>query len=110
MPSIAITTLTVLSAVSISRLAFAQTPEIFKGADLANGEALIAQHQCVQCHTSKVGGDGSAIYKPEGRINTAGFLRGMVTQCNATLNLQMFDEDITDVAAVLNRDHYRFKN
>jgi mono/diheme cytochrome c family protein len=109
MPSAAVLSIAVLAVASISRLALAQTPEIFKGADLANGEALIAQHKCVQCHTSKVGGDGSAIYKPAGRINTAGYLRGMVTQCNATLNLQMFDEDITDVAAVLNRDHYHFK-
>lgn len=90
-------------------LGWAQGAEIFKGADLALGQQLIAQHQCVQCHTSKVGGDGSAMYKPAGRINTAGFLRGMVEQCNATLNLQMFPEEVTAVAAVLNRDHYRFK-
>lgn len=109
MTSAALTSFAAIAILSISRLANAQTPDIFKGADLANGEALIAQHKCVQCHTSKVGGDGSAIYKPQGRINTAGYLRGMVTQCNSTLNLQMFDEDITDVAAVLNRDHYRFK-
>lgn len=109
MPSANVASLLLLAVLATSQLAVAQTPDIFKGADLANGEAQIAQHKCVQCHTSKVGGDGSAIYKPEGRINTAGFLRGMVTQCNATLNLQMFDEDITDVAAVLNRDHYHFK-
>jgi hypothetical protein len=33
----------------------------------------------------------------------------MVEQCNATLNLQMFPEEVTAVAAVLNRDHYKFK-
>lgn len=87
----------------------AQGAHIFKDADLALGEKLIVEGKCVQCHTGKVGGDGSAIYKPAGRINTAGLLRGMVEQCNTTLNLQMFPEDVTAVAAVLNRDFYKFK-
>jgi mono/diheme cytochrome c family protein len=89
--------------------AYAQGAEIFKGADLAMGEKLIAEHQCVQCHISKVGGDGSAIFKPEGKFNTAGLMRGMVEMCNTNMNLGMFPEEVTDVAAVLNRDHYKFK-
>lgn len=83
--------------------------ELFKGADLALGERLVKEHRCVACHVSKVGGDGSAIYKPAGRINSPGFLRGMVEQCNTELNLGLFPEEVTAVAAVLNRDHYRFK-
>jgi hypothetical protein len=55
-----------------------------------------------------VGGDGSAIYRPTGRINTAGFLRGMVEQCNTELKLSLFPDEVTAIAAVLNRDHYRF--
>ena len=94
------------SLISVAQAA----PAIFKGANLDNGQHLIAEHQCVECHTRKVGGDGSAIYKPEGKINTAGFLRGMVEQCNTALNLGMFPEDVTDVAAVLNRDYYKFKD
>ena len=69
---------------------------------------LIAEHRCVACHAGKVGGDGSAIYRPRGRISTPGFLRGMVEQCNTELNLGMFPEEVSSVAAVLNRDHYRF--
>jgi hypothetical protein len=83
--------------------------ELFKDADLALGSKLIAEHQCAACHIRKVGGDGSAIYRPKGRINTPGYLRGMVEQCNTELNLGLFPEDVTAVAAVLNRDHYRFK-
>jgi len=90
-------------------LAHAQGAEIFKGADLALGAKLIAENQCAQCHTSKVGGDGSAIYRPQGRINTAGLLRGMVDYCSTQLNLQLFPEEVTAIAAVLNRDHYKFK-
>ena len=87
----------------------AQGADIFKGADLALGSRLIAEHKCAQCHVGKVGGDGSAIYRPQGRINTAGLLRGMVDLCSTQLNLQLFPEEVTAVAAVLNRDHYRFK-
>lgn len=87
----------------------AQGAEIFQGADLALGQKLIADSKCVQCHISKVGGDGSAIYKPRGQINTAGLLRGMVEMCNTTMNLGLFPEEVTAVAAVLNRDHYKFK-
>lgn len=83
-------------------------PEIYQGADLALGRQLIAQHRCAECHTRKVGGDGSAVYRPQGRINTAGLLRGMVEQCNTELNLGLLPEEVTAVAAVLNREHYRF--
>ncbi|WP_292443499.1 cytochrome c [Methylibium sp.] len=83
--------------------------DIFEGADLALGERLIEEHRCAQCHTKTVGGDGSAIYRPKGRINTPGFLRGMVEQCNTQMNLGLFPEEVTAIAAVLDRDHYRFK-
>jgi hypothetical protein len=56
-----------------------------------------------------VGGDGSAIYKPKGKINTAGALRGMVEYCNTELNLGFFPEDTTAVAAFLNKQHYKFR-
>ena len=84
-------------------------PALFAGADLKLGEKLIAEHKCVACHVKKVGGNGSAIYRPNGRINTLGFLRGMVEQCNTELNLGLFPDEVTSIAAVLNRDHYHLK-
>ncbi len=81
----------------------------FRGADLALGAQLLAEHRCEVCHTRKVGGDGSAIYRAAGRINTPGLLRGMVEQCNLELNLKLFPDEVHAIAAVLNRDHYRFK-
>ncbi len=83
--------------------------KIFADADLVLGAKLINEHQCAQCHIRKVGGDGSAIYRPQGRISSAGYLRGMVEQCNTELNMGLFPEEVTAIAAVLNRDHYRFK-
>jgi hypothetical protein len=84
-------------------------PEIFRDADLPLGERLLKEHRCVECHIGKVGGDGSAIYRPAGRISTPGLLRGQVERCNTELNLGLFPEEVTAIAAVLNRDHYRFE-
>ena len=82
---------------------------IFEGADLALGQQLIETNKCGACHQRKVGGDGNAIYRPGGRINSPGLLRGMVEQCNMELNLALFPDEVTAIAAVLNRDHYRFR-
>ena len=35
-------------------------------------------------------------------------LRGMVELCSVELKLSLFPEEVSAVAAVLNRDHYRF--
>ena len=80
----------------------------YPDADLALGEKLIRDNRCSACHAGKVGGDGSAIYRPKGRINSPGALRGMVDYCSTELNLGLFPEEVTAVAAVLQRDHYRF--
>lgn len=97
-----------LLLVMVTSLTQAQ-PALFKDADLKLGAELIAQNNCDTCHQKRVGGNGNAIYKPQGRINTPGFLRGMVEQCNTELNLGFFPEEVTAIAAVLNRDHYKFK-
>lgn len=81
-------------------------PPLYQGADLALGKKLISEHKCNACHQKKVGGDGTDIYRPAGRINTLAALRGMVEQCNTELNLGLFPEETNSVAAVLNRDHY----
>lgn len=101
----ALITLTLLSAITLAQA----QPAIFADADLSLGSRLMAESQCAECHARKVGGDGSAIYRPLERINTPGFLRGMVEQCNTELNLGFFPEEVNAIAAVLNRDHYRFK-
>ena len=82
---------------------------LYKEADLPLGEKLLREHRCAGCHSRKVGGDGSDIYRPKGRINTPGALRGMVETCNLELNLTLFPDEVTSIAAVLNRDHYHFK-
>jgi hypothetical protein len=98
-----------LLGILLSAAAFGQVHPLYEGADLALGATLIADSKCDACHQRNVGGDGSAIYRPKGRINTPGALRGMVEYCSTQLNLGMFPEEVNSIAAVLNRDHYRFK-
>jgi hypothetical protein len=86
-----------------------EVPALYAGADLKLGEKLIVDNSCTSCHAKKVGGDGSAIYRPAERIATLGSLRGMVEQCNTELNLGLFPDEVNSIAAVLNRDYYRFK-
>jgi hypothetical protein len=93
----------------LSTAAFGQVHPLYQGADLAAGAKFIAENKCDACHQRTVGGDGSAIYRPQGRINTPGALRGMVEYCSTQLNLGFFPEEVNSIAAVLNRDHYRFK-
>lgn len=82
---------------------------LFREADLALGERLIREHKCSECHARKFGDGGAAIYRPQGRIDTPAALRGMVEQCNLELDLAFFPDEVSSIAAVLNRDHYRFK-
>ncbi len=93
--------------------AMAQTAEPaalhqYPGTDLALGAKLIQEHRCEACHAKKVGGNGTAVYRPAGRINNPAALLTMVERCNTELNFGLFPEDVASVAAVLQRDHYRF--
>ena len=81
---------------------------VWPDADLALGRQLMQQHDCAGCHAKKAGGDGSAIYRPGGRVDTPSALVSMVERCNTELNLGMFPDEVVSVAAVLQRDHYRF--
>lgn len=100
----------IIAAALLATQAPAQTAtSLYPGADLVLGEKLLREHRCAECHTRKMGGDGASIYRPQGRINTPGALRGMVEQCNLELNLTLFPDEVTAISAVLNRDHYRFK-
>lgn len=78
-------------------------------ADLGLGARLIREHKCNDCHARRVGGDGSAIYRPKGRISSLAALRSQVEYCSTQLNLQLFPEEIEAIAAVLDRDHYHFR-
>ena len=79
---------------ALAGAAAAQVPAIFKDADLKLGEKLIVEHKCNECHARKWADDGKAIYRPQGRVNTPGLLRGMmvglVVTTFAFLGVNMF--------------------
>lgn len=76
--------------------------------DLQRGEQLHAQN-CVSCHTSMVGGDGSLLYtRADRKVNNREQLISRVNQCETTLELQWFEEDVMAVVEYLDRNHYKF--
>lgn len=97
------------AATAFVALSAPANPLEFTNADLRLGERLLREHDCASCHVRRVGGDGSAIYRPTGRVNSPPALLSMVERCSVELNLQLFPEDIQAIAGVLQRDHYRFR-
>ena len=89
--------------------ASAQTPDVFKGANPSDGHALMSERQCDACHAQKWGNDGKDIYRPGKLLHSASDLRKQVNQCNTGLNLNLFPEEETDIAAWLNDAYYHFK-
>jgi mono/diheme cytochrome c family protein len=87
----------------------ASANELFSKADIAAGKSL-HEKNCISCHASSYGGDGSAIYTREyNKIKTS---KGLVTQvrnCNTMLNLKWFDDEELNVAAYLNQTYYKFE-
>jgi hypothetical protein len=82
--------------------------EPFKSADLASGKAL-AENNCISCHASSFGTDGSAIYTREYRkVHTAKGLAAQVRNCNTMLGLKWFEDEELNVTGYLNKTYYKF--
>lgn len=83
--------------------------DLFKNADVAAGKKLL-ESNCIACHASSFGGDGSGIYTREFRkVKTPNGLVVQVRNCNTMLDLKWFDEDELNVAAYLNQQYYKFE-
>jgi mono/diheme cytochrome c family protein len=82
--------------------------DIFAKADVAAGKALLEKN-CISCHASSYGGDGSSIYTREyPKVKTSKGLVAQVRSCNTMLGLKWFDDDELNVAAYLNQTYYKF--
>lgn len=93
-------------------LALAATPALAASFDKGDAKAGQSTHakQCVGCHISKFGGDGSKIYtRTDHRVKSASALAQQVTTCNAMLGNNLFPEDELHLAAYLNGQFYKFK-
>jgi len=83
--------------------------DIFAKGDAKAGKAL-HDKSCVSCHTSMVGGDGSAVYsRMERKIKTPQKLQAQISACNTNAGAGWFPEDELNVGAYLNKQFYRFK-
>lgn len=84
-----------------------QANTLFEKADLTAGKALVEKN-CVSCHASSFGGDGSAIYTREyHKVKTSKGLIAQVRACNTNLDLKWFEDDELNVAAFLNQTYYK---
>ncbi len=82
--------------------------EPFKSANLSSGKALVEKN-CVSCHASSYGGDGSAIYTREyAKVKTSKGLVAQVRNCNTMLGLKWFEDEELNVAGYLNKTYYKF--
>jgi len=82
--------------------------EPFKGADIAAGKALVEKN-CISCHASSYGGDGSGIYTREhNKVKTSKGLLAQVRNCNTMIGLKWFEDEELNVAGYLNKTYYKF--
>ena len=93
-------------------LALIATPALaddpFAKGNVETGRQLV-QKNCISCHASSFGGDGSGIYTREDRkVKSAQGLIQQIRNCNTNLGLQWFEEEELNVAAYLNQKYYKF--
>jgi len=76
-------------------------------ADIENGKSL-HQEKCITCHG--VGGDHTALYvRDNRRVKDFDGLKGQVSMCLQSLNIDWFPEEEEDVVNYLNEQYYHFK-
>jgi mono/diheme cytochrome c family protein len=77
--------------------------------DPKRGQVLVEKN-CISCHVSMYGGDGSEIYlRPDRKVKNFGQLASRVAGCNANTGAGWFPEEEADAAAYLNQKYYKFK-
>jgi mono/diheme cytochrome c family protein len=82
--------------------------ELFNKTDVAAGKAL-HEKNCISCHASSFGGDGSGIYTREyAKVKTSKGLVAQVRNCNTMIGLKWFEDEELNVAAYLNQTYYKF--
>ncbi len=91
----------ITAAIIISNSSFA--------GDIKRGQELHDEN-CISCHKSMQGGDGSGIYTREDRrIDSFAALTKQVKRCKTSLGVSWPEHQIEDVIAYLNDSFYKFK-
>jgi hypothetical protein len=86
----------------------AEANPAFAKADAGAGK-ILHEKNCISCHASSYGGDGSAIYAREyPKVKTSKGLIAQVRNCNTMIGLKWFEDEELNVAAFLNQTYYKF--
>ena len=89
-------------------LACSAQAEPFSGGDAAIGKKMV-QENCISCHASKYGGDGTDIYTRDDRkVRSSSQLLAQIRNCNTMLGLKWFEDEELHVARYLNQTYYKF--
>ncbi len=73
----------------------------------ANNEgAKLHQGKCAGCHMAPH--DAAFYQRPNSKMKSYERLQSQVRLCNANLNLELFDEDMTQIGEFLNESYYKF--
>ncbi len=81
----------------------------FKTGDFKTGKSMVEKN-CISCHASQYGGDGSEIYTREYRkVKTSAGLIAQIRNCNTNLGLKWFEDEELHVASYLNKTYYKFE-
>lgn len=77
--------------------------------DVARGKEL-HDANCIRCHASMFGGDGSGIYtRADRRVDSLVGLQQQIQRCKNSLGVSWPDDDIDSVVAYLNSTFYKFE-
>ena len=88
--------------------ACAAQAEPFSGGDATIGKKMV-QENCISCHASKYGGDGTDIYTRDDRkVRSSSQLLAQIRNCNTMLGLKWFEDEELHVARYLNQTYYKF--
>lgn len=83
--------------------------DFFAKADIEAGKALVEKN-CISCHASSYGGDGSEIYtRAFHKVESSTALLTQVRACSTNLDLKWFEEDELNASAYLNKAYYKFE-
>ena len=86
----------------------AHAADPFPQGDAVIGKAMVEKN-CIACHASRFGGDGSEIYTREDhRVKSPPALIAQIRSCNTNLGLKWFEDEELHVASYLNKTYYKF--
>ena len=79
-------------------------------ADIERGKDL-HDSNCISCHASLYGNDGTAIYtRPERKIDSLPALTKQIKRCKNSMGALWPDDQIEDLIEYLNKTFYKFES